>query len=589
MLAVDLPYTLRPYQLLAAKKYALAAFSRRVAGMLVLPTGTGKTRLAYYIALGLGGRTLFCTHTDVLVNQVEQEVRRLFPKLKFGVVKGPRDDYRADFVLASIQTLGSSDRLARISAALGESGFDMIIHDEGHHAIADSVYDRVVKAFPRAHVLGLTATPERMDGKLLGDVFTDGIIHRYLPQQAVDDGWLVPVTDGAGNNGRSRRVTVPELDAAVAAASDGGRDPFKEKEAARVACVKAAASSILEGVRVFKRRVIAFTHDVRSAKEVAARARDLGIKAVYVRGDMRKEEFKQGDLEFKDMEDLLAAHKKGWIEAVVNCNVLLEGHDDPSLSGIVWMRLTMSRSLWCQGIGRGMRPVLGPDGLPDFARKADVIVWDLVGAQEIHGLQTAETVFADEAEEDDEDAIDEALAEAGGGGGPVDRERSMLLNLVLALSGGRTKASATRGDRAAWLEVAQNECYAMRGLDGATYTIEKVGPSGRDSWVAFRDPKGGGPSVRITGPMPEEAVKAIAEGTARAGESYNDRNAGWRCGKPSKDLAGAVKSLSIALPKDHSAGDAADAVTIKLARIIRNTRGGPNGRGIVVSGAAMLD
>lgn len=590
MLAVDLPYTLRPYQTLAAKKYALAAFGRRVAGLIVLPTGTGKTRLAYYIALGLGGRTLFLTHMDNLVSQVEREVRALFPKLSFGVVKAERDEYRRDFVLASVQSFGKPDRLAKIAAAMASTPFDIIICDESHHCVEDSGYDRIIKAFPRAHVLGLTATPERADGELLGDVFTDGVIHRYHLQQAIDDRWLVPVSDGLGNVGQSRRVVVPELDGKILRESDNGRDPFKEKELARVATVNATAGAIREAVKDFGLRILAFTMSVKCAKEIAKRARDLGVKCVCIFGDMSREELRQGDFEFKNQDELLAAHRKGWIECVVAVDMLREGHDDPSLGGLVWGRLTESRSLWCQAIGRVLRPILGKDGLPDFLLKAFAVVWDLVGSHEIHGLQTAETVFGDDEEEDDEDALDEALERAAGGGGPVDRERSMLLNFVKALSGGRHRASATRGERAVWLEVAQGECYALRGLDGATYSIERVGSLAQNTWVAFRDGDKGGPSIRITGMLPEAMCKALAEVAAKAGDgNINDREAGWRLGKPNKRLLDALGNLHIDMPTGINAGEASDAICIKLARIKRNTRGGQNGRGIVVSSAAMLD
>lgn len=587
-----MPYDLRPYQHTAASKYCALAMRKKARSMIVLPTGCGKTRLAYFIIAALGGRAIFLTHTDVLVTQVETEVKRLFPHLKYGVVKGDRDDHLCNFVIASVRTLGRTERLERVVKNMKHEGLepDLIVVDECHHAAPDSAYQRICNAFPNAHVLGLTATPERLDKKLLGEVFTDGIVYRYSFTRAVDDGWLVPITDGAGGRHRSRQVVVPGLTETVARLADKGKDALTgaDKEELREATIAALVWSAEEAVKDFKRRVIAFTLNVSTAIEAAKRCRDRGLRAVYVRGDMKKAEYCQGPFEYDDMDDLLAAHRKGWLDVVFNCNVLLEGHDDPSLNGIIWGRITESRSLWCQGIGRGARPVLGPDGLPDFSRKPDCIVWDLVGSLTQHGLQTAETVFADDdGDEDKEPDLEGMIRE---GGGATDRERSLLFNFVRALSNGaRNRDPATRGCRAAWLPVVPGECYAVYGRDRATYTIEHVGPG--DRWIAFREGKSGEPSVRITGIMTEHEVKARAESISGIADAGFDAAQHARRLRPAGkgDIARYKSLFNDAPPATASAGEVDDAITIKIAKICRYTRTGKNGRGIVVSSAAMLD
>lgn len=619
----ELPYRPRPYQVEAATRTAKLAARRRAeggraAGLVVLPTGTGKTRLAYLVAVSMGLRCLFLTHTDALCGQVEEEVARLFPGVRMGVVKADRDEYHAEFILASVPTLSREGRLAAVVAKWAEHGVtpELIVVDEAHHATEDSAYHRIVKAIPTAHVLGLTATPERTDKLPLGDVFPDGVIYRLNVQDAVDGEYLVPVSDGAGALGRSRRVVVPGLTEAVIKAADAGKDPLGEdgkasitdksraltpeqKEKLRKAVVKATSDSVYEATRVFKLKTLAFTLNVKCAKEIAAEMWSRGVRCAYAHGLMKRDEYRQCGMDLGGEEGLVAALRDGRLECVVNCQLFLEGFDVPSISGLVWGRPTLSRLVWVQGAGRVMRldparPMrLGPadpdrgvptgEWNPDGKRHA--VVWDLVGSHDIHGLQTAELIFKpEEAEAEPEPEVDVEEGEGGGGGGAVDRERDLLLNFVRALSG--TRASATRGARVAWLPVEQGTCYVIprEDPDGPTYTIERAG----GGWVAFREPPGWGdaPALRLTGVVSEEAAKAACEALCDAGSGFGNRGAGWRLGRPSARMLLALKRLRVTTPKGINAGAAGDAITCACARLRRRTR--PE-RGILCAGAALLD
>lgn len=633
MQVANLPRRPRPYQVESAIKFSALAVQKRAAGgravaIIVYPTGCGKTFEAYLLALSMGLRCLFVTITDALCAQVEEEVRRLFPKIRIGVVKAERDEYRGmDFVLASAQTLGKEERLARCVAGWAHDGKppELIVIDECHGAFSGGSFHRICEAIPQAHVVGLTATPERTDGKPLGDVFPDGVVYRLEVKHAVDQEYLVAVSDGAGGKGKSRRVVVHGLDEALVRMADSGKDPLdedaeerprtsiadkkraltpEEKEKLRKAVVKATSDSVVEACATFKRKVLAFTLNVRCAKDVATEAQARGVRCAYVHGQMAREEYRQLGEDFKDEQGLLGALRTGRLQALANCQVLIFGYDDPSIDGIVWGRPTMSRLLWCQGIGRGMRldparpmrlgppcPTRGvPTGELNPAGKRDVIVWDLVGAHEIHGLQTAENIFAPEKEDAAAPGVDdaEALLETvggGTGGGAVDRERDLLLNFVRALSG-RARPSATRGSRVSWLPVEEGNCYAIPREDpeGPTFTIERAG----GGWVAFAEAPGwvDTPAVRLTGVVSERDAKAACESASDAGSGFGDRGAGWRFGKPSARMMAAAKRLRIPVPNGVSAGAVADAISAKVALVRRRSR--PE-RGIVTAGAALLD
>lgn len=590
MLVEDLPYELRAYQKAAALKFAAKALAKRIAALVVLPTGCGKTRLAHYLGLSMGGCVLFLVHTDNLVNQVEREVRKLFPHVKLGVEKAKRNGFGEDYVIASVQTLGKANRLAAAVAGRASRGlrpFDLIVCDEAHHAIKDSAYDRIIKAWPTAHVLGLTATPARGDRKILGDVFPDDVVYRYKVADAVREGWLVPVSDGDGNAGRSRRIVVAGLDAALAKGADAGRDPLEgvDKEELRRAVVRSTADAMAEAIVVFGRKTVGFTLNVRCAKEIAETCRNRRMRVAYLHGQMKPDEFVQGDMRFKDEEDILLALRERRIDGIVNCKVMLEGYDDPSIDAIVWGRPTMIASVWVQGIGRGMRidparPMKLADGSRNEDGKHDVIVWDLVGAHDIHGLQTAELIFADEDEGEDEDVTEEGLEAAVSASAATDREKSLFANFLRALQGQRLRASSTH-KRIAWLEVEEGECYAHRGADGRTYLVERAG----EQWVAFREERGHC-SVRLTEVGTFDEVQAKAARYARAGEQWDARDAKWRSGKPSAQVVGALAKFNVTPPPGTTAGEAGDILTIAVARASRRAR---RKNGVAVSGAALLD
>jgi superfamily II DNA or RNA helicase len=151
-----------PHDLQQQALDALAATRREgfSAGLVVMATGLGKTWLAAFDSdRPEFGRILFVAHREEILNQAIKNFRRVRPRASIGRMTGSERETSADLLFASVQTLGRVEHLA----TLPPNAFDYIVVDEFHHAAA-STYRRVIDYFEPKFLLGLTATPERMDG-----------------------------------------------------------------------------------------------------------------------------------------------------------------------------------------------------------------------------------------------------------------------------------------------------------------------------------------------------------------------------------------------------------------------------------------
>lgn len=147
---------------------------------LVIPTGGGKTFTA--ARLCNGSRVLWIAHRRELIDQAAEALRAEFDPRDVGIIAPGHDRHPAARVqVATVQTLlARGDRPAA----------DLVVLDECHHHIAAD-WARVHEAYPEARALGLTATPERSDGKPLGDLF-DALVVGATYSELLEDGYLVP-------------------------------------------------------------------------------------------------------------------------------------------------------------------------------------------------------------------------------------------------------------------------------------------------------------------------------------------------------------------------------------------------------------
>lgn len=350
----NLETVLRPYQR-AAVDAVLRDFAvgrRRV--LVVMATGLGKTVLFADLVrqeLAAGGRVLVLAHRGELLEQAAQKlaVVGVVAALEQG---GQRAAADAGCVVASVQTMRG-----RRLEQWAPDAFTLIVVDEAHHATAPG-YTAVVARFATARVLGVTATPDRLDGAALRDVF-EVCSYRYEMRAAIQAGYLAPLV--------ARRVHVEGLDLA------GVRTKAGDLDRSELGAVMAAEEH-LHGVAVptlelaGDRRTIVFAVDVAHANalaEVLNRYHPNVARAV------------DGTARAADRAALLADFRAGAFRVLVNCALFTEGFDEPTISCVVVARPTKSRALYTQMVGRGTRLAPG---------KSDCLVLDVTGMAGRHRL-----------------------------------------------------------------------------------------------------------------------------------------------------------------------------------------------------------
>lgn len=322
---------LRPYQLRAIDQLRAAYAAGRRAPCLVLPTGAGKTVVAASIIDGAtkrGNRTLFLAHRTELIDQTVSKLA-VAGVHDVRVIQAERDlgHPLAPVIVASVQTVTTERWLGKLSEP------HLIIVDEAHHLIAAS-WHRIVAAYPAALRLGLTATPQRGDGRGLGDVF-DSLVVGATVRELTDLGHLVPC-----------RIWAPP------AALD-------------------TAELALDPVAAYQQhghgqRAILFALTVEQARQTAADFAAAAISSDVVTGTGSRHA----------RADSLARFAGGATSVLCNVNVLTEGFDDPPVAVCILARKPQHCGLFRQMAGRVLRPAPGKRG-------ATLI--DLCGSVHDHG------------------------------------------------------------------------------------------------------------------------------------------------------------------------------------------------------------
>ena len=328
---------LRPYQEQAKESVLQAWKDGTRKTLLVLPTGTGKTIVFASITeerVRHGSRVLILAHRGELLEQAADKLKKA-TGLGCSVEKAEQTCrgqwYRV--VVGSVQTLMRERRLA----AFPETYFDTIIIDEAHHCISES-YQKVLSHFPRADVLGVTATPDRGDMRDLGEYF-EGIAYEYTLPKAIREGYLCPI----------RAMTIPlKIDISGVAIQSGdfklgdlgtALDPYLEQIASEM-------EKHCQG-----RKTVVFLPLVATSQKFRDILLGHGFKAAEVNGNST------------DRAEVLADFDSGRYDVLCNSMLLTEGWDCPAVDCVIVLRPTKVRSLYCQMVGRGTRLHPGKDHL----------------------------------------------------------------------------------------------------------------------------------------------------------------------------------------------------------------------------------
>lgn len=339
---------LRDYQSRAVADIRAALAAHRSV-VLALQVGGGKTVVACEVirrVLAAGKRALFVVHRVELVEQARDRLAAF--GIRAGVIKAGIPEHRDRPVqVACVPTLVRRDFPPA----------DLVILDETHHAVSAS-WLRVVQHYrdDGAFVLGITATPMRLDGRRLGDAF-QAIIEPVTTRELIDGGYLIeptvyaPPVDLSGIGTRGGDYKLPEL-------------------AERVSPL---CGHVIQtwAARARTRPTLAFAVNVEHSRLMEAAFSEAGARVAHVDGKSSKRDRKRAN----------AYLRNGRLDVVTQCAIWTEGVDIPELSCLVLARPTKSLSLHRQMIGRVMRTSPG---------KADALVLDHAGNTLEHGLITDE-------------------------------------------------------------------------------------------------------------------------------------------------------------------------------------------------------
>lgn len=227
--------------------------------------------------------------------------------------------------VGSVQSMQREKRLSQFS----ENYFNVIIIDEAHHCISDG-YQKVLKHFPSAKVLGVTATPDRGDMRNLGEFF-ESLAYEYTLPKAIREGYLSPI----------KAMTIPlQLDLSGVSIQSGD---FKAGDIATALdpYLHQIADEMMKYCR--DRKTVVFLPLVKTSQKFKEILNEKGFKAAEVNG------------ESKDRAEVLEAFDKGEYNVLCNSMLLTEGWDCPSVDCVIVLRPTKVRSLYSQMVGRGTR------------------------------------------------------------------------------------------------------------------------------------------------------------------------------------------------------------------------------------------
>ncbi len=356
---------LRPYQQQAKD----AIFSEWENGikktLLVLPTGCGKTIVFAKVAeecVKGGSRVLILAHRGELLDQAADKIGKS-TGLGCAIEKAEQTCLGSWFriVVGSVQSMMREKRLNQFP----NDYFNTIIIDEAHHCISDS-YQKVLRHFPDAEVLGVTATPDRGDMQNLGTVF-ESLAYEYTLPKAIKEGYLSPI----------KAVTIPlKIDMSAVGVQAGD---FKSGDIATA--LDPYLESIAEEMEKYcsNKKTVVFLPLVKTSQKFRDILNNHGFKAAEVNGDS------------KDRAEILEAFDKDQYNVLCNSMLLTEGWDCPSVDCIVVLRPTKVRSLYCQMVGRGTR--LSPE-----TNKDHLLLLDFLWHTERHELCHPASLICESAE-----------------------------------------------------------------------------------------------------------------------------------------------------------------------------------------------
>lgn len=310
-------------------------------GLVVLPTGLGKTYLAAFYAKDFP-RVLFVAHRDEILRQAERTFRAVMPDKRVTRYDGHQTD--GDVVFASVYTLSAKRHRERFTP----ERFDLIVVDEFHHAAARS-YQALMQYFQPQYLLGLTATPDRADNKDVYALCDGNLVYQVSLSEAINRGWLTPFS----YFGIADPIDYTEV--------TWRGTHYDEDELIRAQLHDRYGDAVVGAwTRYHGQRTLIFCSSRSQSRYLAERLRAVGVRALHVDGITSAGERRRA----------VSQLFEGALDVLCSVDLFNEGVDIPTVDTILLARPTDSPVVFLQQIGRGLRLAQG---------KTRCVIIDLVG------------------------------------------------------------------------------------------------------------------------------------------------------------------------------------------------------------------
>ena len=309
--------------------------------LLISATGTGKTYASAFAARELEfKRVLFLVHRNQIAKQALKSYRKVFDgKVSMGMVTGKQQEYDADFVFATVQTLSKEDTLKRYD----KDHWDLIIIDEAHHSSADS-YKKIMDYFTPNLWLGMTATPDKrddnLDGRNIYEIFNHQIAYEIRLQNAMEEDLLCPF----------HYFGITDLEVIA----DAGKASEEKVENFRYLTSDERVHNVMKQAEFFgysgeRVKGLIFCSRIDEARELSTKFNEKGWRTQVLSGNDSEA------VRVAAIERLAGEEAEDALDYIISVDIFSEGVDVPEINQVIMLRPTESPIVFIQQLGSGLR------------------------------------------------------------------------------------------------------------------------------------------------------------------------------------------------------------------------------------------
>ena len=303
--------------------------------------GTGKTYASAFAMRELEfKRVLFVVHRNQIAKQAMKSFRKVFGgKVSMGQVTGKHQDYDADYIFATVQTMSKQENLDRYV----KDHFDAIVIDEAHHSSANS-YKKILDYFEPKLWLGMTATPDKRDDNIEGrniyDIFNHQIACEIRLQDAMEEDLLCPF----------HYFGITDLEVIA----DAGKTKEEKVENFRYLTSDERVTNVMRQAEYFgysgdRVKGLIFCSRIEEAKTLSEKFNERGLRTLALSGSDNEETRAEA------VERLAGEGGPDALDYILSVDIFSEGVDVPEINQVIMLRPTESPIVFIQQLGRGLR------------------------------------------------------------------------------------------------------------------------------------------------------------------------------------------------------------------------------------------